>query len=210
MTVTQTALNEIVPKAVESAKASLLERFEDFLNEIPERAVIEMASHGDISLFQVLLGTLVATEKNKLSASIRNQLAYKQNKGRAFEQIQASYELLDSPTVCALLGISRQALSKKVQAGLVLAYTHGAVKHYPAFQFVSNAVIPAVARLTKEAGVGLDSQSLNVLLGFLAVKMNFADPHEPENNQPRYRLLANEAAFSIIVRDFANRLAMGK
>jgi len=201
---------ETFPNGVESAKASLLESFEGFLNEIPERAVIEMASQEDVSLFQVLLTALVAAENNTLSPAVRNQLAYKRNKGRAFEQIQASYELLDSPTVCALLGITRQALSKKVQAGQVLAYSHGAAKHYPAFQFVNNAVIPAVARLTKETGVGLDNQSLNVLLGFLAVNMNFADPHEPENIQPRYRLLTNEAAFPIIVRDFGNRLAMGK
>jgi hypothetical protein len=95
------------------------------------------------------------------------------------------------------------------QSGQVLAYTEGSKKHYPAFQFKNNAVVPEVAKLVKETGVELDARHFNVLVGFLGVDMDFSSPSESPNNQPRYTLLSDEAAFGIIVRDYKNRLEMG-
>lgn len=197
--------------AVAAAKASLLEGFEHFLGKVPDTALKELAVFGqDGSLFWALLGVLDSPDIKKLTPRIRNQIAYAKQKGKAFEQVKACYELLDSQTVCAVLGISRQALSKKVRAGHVLAYTNGSKKHYPAFQFQSNAVIPEVAKLIKETGVELNDDGLSLLVGFMGGNMDFSALLEPENNQPRYTLLKNEAAFTIIIRDFKNRLEMGK
>ncbi len=194
-----------------TAKASLLEGFEQFLDNVPERTVAELAILSqDGSLFWALLGALDSVDIKQLTPGIRNQIAYAKQKGKAFEQVKACYELLDSPTVCAVLGISRQALSKKVHAGQLLVYTHGAKKHYPAFQFQNNTVLTQVATLIKETGIEVEDNSLNLLVSFLGGVMDFSDLGEPPNNQPRYALLTDQAAFKIIVRDFKTRLEMGQ
>lgn len=201
-------LPESSPVAV--ANAALLNGFVRFLEKLPEPALLELAVFSEEpEFFWRLLGRLDSADIKKLSPRVRNQIAYAKNKGLAFEQVKACYELLDSRTTCTLLGISRQALSKKVQSGQVLAYTEGSKKHYPAFQFKNNAVVPEVAKLVKETGVELDAKHFNVLVGFLGVDMDFSSPSESPNNQPRYTLLSDEAAFGIIVRDYKNRLEMG-
>lgn len=55
-----------------------------------------------------------------------------------------------------------------------------------------------------------DESKVNLLVGFLAKPMDFSNPGETENVLPRYKFLDNELAFQIIVRDFKNRLEMGK
>jgi hypothetical protein len=194
-----------------AAKAMLLEGFAAFLEKVPEPALVELAVFSEEpEFFWRLVGRLDSDDIKKLSIGVRNQIAFAKGKGRLFEQVKACYELLDSQTTCTLLGISRQALSKKVQAGQVLAFTNGSAKHYPAFQFVNNAVIPEVAKLVREIGVVLNEVEFNVLIGFLGVDMDFSDPFEPENKHPRYALLYDEAAFNIIIRDYKNRFEMGK
>ncbi|MBK5539171.1 hypothetical protein JFV28_21345 [Pseudomonas sp. TH05] len=196
----------------EAAKAALMEGFENFLDKLSQPLLMEIANHGaEETYFDALQVLLKKVDTQQLSPQVRNQIAYTKGKALSFENIKNTYELLDSKTVCEILGISRQALNKRVQAGQVIAYTEGTRKHYPAFQFKNNAVIADIGKLTK--AIAIDSKEgakTNVLLGYLAQDMDFSNLGEPQNLQPRYTLLSNKDAFEIIVRDFQNRLTMGK
>ncbi|MDR0278380.1 MAG: hypothetical protein LBJ37_10905 [Paucimonas sp.] len=196
----------------EAAKSLLRDGFEQFLDKLssPELLTLAKAENRE-RIFDALHGTLSQVDTEKLSPRVRNQIAYAKGRALALDRVKSSYELLDSRTACEVLGISRQALSKKVQQGQVLAYADGAKKHYPAFQFEHNAVLPGIARLLTALALDpRDETTGNLLLGFLAQEMDFANPGEAANPQPRYALLGDEAAFDIIVRDFRNRLAMGR
>lgn len=194
------------------AKAALIEGFEKFLEKLSLPMLAELAEgEAEQKYFDALRASLSSHGKSQLSPKVRNQLAYAQGKTLALNNIKEAYELLDSKTVCSLLGISRQALNKRVQHGQVLAYTEGVRKHYPAFQFEGNEVMPEIARLVKAVQVEpKDDRKINVLLGFLAESMDYSNEDEQENIQFRYRLVKDAMAFEIIVRDFFNRLSMGK
>lgn len=209
------ATSENAPHSASSpqaAKTALLKSFEQFLEGLTQPLLVELVKEGvEAHYFDALQQTLSAATTQKLSVKIRNQMAYAKSKVLAFDTVKNAYELLESRTVCDMLNITRQALNKKVQLGQVLAYTHGARKYYPSFQFESNAVVPEVGQFTKAVSIDLkDSDALNMLLGFLAQTMDYANPGEPENSQRRYKLLNNSAAWTIIIRDFNNRLSMGR
>lgn len=193
-------------------KAALLKGFEQFLEGLTQPLLAELAKGGmEDRYFDALQQTLSAAAPPKASIKVRNQMAYAKGKALAFENIKSAYELLDSRTVCELLNITRQALNKKVQSGQVLAYTHGARKYYPSFQFERNTVMREIGMFTEAVSVDCkEGDALNGLLGFLAQAMDYANPGEPENSQPRYKLLGSRDAWAIIVRDFNNRLSMGK
>lgn len=198
--------------ASEAAKAALLEGFEQFLEQLsqPQLAALAKRDAGR-DYFDALQATLPQPEHKPASPSVRNQIAYAKGKALAFEQISNGYELLDSKTVCTILGITRQALNKRVLQGQVLAYSEGPRKHYPAFQFASNAVVPEVAELVRAVAMDpRDAAQVNLLLGFLLQDMDYANPGQAAHVRPRYRLLGDPGAFAIIVRDFANRLSMGR
>lgn len=194
----------------EAAKSLLRDGFEQFLEKLSQPELLELAKRQERA-FDELRSSVVPPEAEKLSPRVRNQIAYARGKALALERIRQAYELLDSKTACEVLGVSRQALNKKVQQGQVLAYTEGARKHYPAFQFVENGVMPEVAELVAELGVDpRDDAMVNVLLGFLGQEMDFSDPGEAENRRARYSLLSEPAAVAVMVRDFGNRLEMGR
>lgn len=198
----------------EEAKASLVQKFITRINKIPKSMVLDAAKlKGDKALAVIIQKPEKANE-NSLSiksTKSRNQIALAKMKAKAFEAIKSSYDLLDANDACEILGISKQALSKKTKAGQVISYTNNRRKYYPDFQFENNKVISAIGKLTKTLGINVDDEPLvNVLIGFLANPMDFSNPGENHNTKRRYELINNAAAFEIIVRDFKNRLEMGK
>lgn len=193
----------------DAAKSLLRDGFEQFLDQLTQPELIELAKHQE-KTFDALRSTVSKADPEKLSPQVRNQIAYARGKALALDRIKKAYELLDSKTACEVLGISRQGLSKKVQHGQVLAYTDGARKFYPAFQFVENGVMPEIAQLMATLAIDArDDVLINVLLGFLGQEMDWSNPGEAENRRLRYELLAEPAAVAVVIRDFRNRLEMG-
>ncbi|HKS13677.1 MAG TPA: hypothetical protein VJS90_11640 [Pseudomonas sp.] len=199
-------------RSPEATKASLMEAFGHFLDELSQPLLLKMVQNEVAdSYFEALRSALAKSDRRKPSPQVRNQIAFMKGRALLLENIQKAYELLDSRTVCEILDITRQALNKKLQNGQVLAYTDGSRKHYPAFQFRKNLVAPSIAKLMDALDVDpKDATQVNALLGFLAQAMDFSNPGEPENLHPRYTLLDDNAAFEIIVRDFKHRLSMGR
>lgn len=196
-------------KSVEEAKALLVKRFMEKIDRTSDALIIDAIKlDGDKALVVIVKQTETANEK-KLSIRARNEIAFAKLKANAFDIVRESYDFIESSAVCKILTISRQALSKKTKAGQVIAYTNNRRKYYPDFQFKNNKVNPEIGLLTKALNIDADDEpKMNLLIGFLAQSMDFYG--DSENEQPRYKLLGNEDAFKIIVRDFQNRLEMGK
>ncbi len=198
------------PCTGEATKSLLREGFEQFLEKLSQPELLALANNQQRS-FDALRSSVALPEDEKLSPRVRNQIAFAKGKALALERIRQAYELLDSKTACEVLGISRQALNKKLRQGQVLAYTEGTRKYYPAFQFVENGVMPEVGALM--AGLGIDPGDevrVNLLLGFLGQEMDFSNPGELTNRKPRYEFLGVPEAVAVIIRDFGNRLEMGR
>jgi len=194
-------------KSLEAAKASLRAQFNTLIDNAPESTIMKAATlAGDKGLVAVL-----ERPAKTLSIQARNQIAINKMKDRAFETLKSACHLLDASEVCAILGVSKQALSKKTKLGYVIAYTNNRRKYYPDFQFENNKESSAVATLVQTLGINhSDESKVNILIQFLVQTMDFSNPGEEENVVPRYTLLDNNSAFIIIVRDFRNRLEMGK
>lgn len=198
-------------KPLDEAKASLVQKFIARMNKVSESEVINAAKLDDDKALAVIIKNPKKGNDKPLSIKALNEIAFAQLKANAFEAVKSSYDFLDAGDVCQILGISKQALSKKTKAGQVIAYTNNRRKYYPDFQFEKNKADACVAKLIKALEIDPeDEPKVNLLIGFLAKTMDFSNPGEPENLQPRYKLLNNEAAFKIILRDFKNRLEMGK
>lgn len=212
MKVAEASPARLSPVASEATKTALLEGFEHFLTQLSQPQLAALAERDvERDYFEALQAILPPPEQQPRSPKVRNQIAYAKGKALAFEQISKGYELLDSKTVCAILGITRQALNKRVLQGQVLAYSEGVRKHYPAFQFVNNAALPHVAELVQAVALQpRDTAQVNLLLGFLLGSMDYSNPGQAPNELPRYLLLDEPGAFAIIVRDFDSRLSMGK
>ncbi|WP_460115394.1 hypothetical protein [Pseudomonas sp. H2_D02] len=198
----------------DEARALLLEKFIARMDKKSKSELIQAArlEDDDRALALVIAKTSKAKATDKaLSLKARNEIAIAQLKANAFEAVKSTYDLLDAGDVCQILGISKQALSKKAKAGQVIAYTNNRRKYFPDFQFENNKVGGGTVTLIKELAIDpADEAKINVLIGFLAKSMDFSNPGESKNVQPRYKFLDNEAALKIIVRDFKNRLEMGK
>ncbi|WP_460154311.1 helix-turn-helix domain-containing protein [Pseudomonas sp. S3_G06] len=198
-------------KSLDEAKASLVQKFIARMNRVPESEVINAARLDDDKALAVIIQDSGKTKNKPLSIKARNEIAFAKLKANAFEAVKASYDLLDAGDVCEILGISKQALSKKTKAGQIIAYTNNRRKYYPDFQFKENKVTPSSGKLIKTLEIDSGNESMvNLLIGFLANLMDFSNLGEKENLHPRYELLDNDAAFKVIVRDFKNRLEMGK
>lgn len=196
-------------KSVEEAKALLIKRFMDKIDRTSDDLIIDAIKlEGDKALVEIVKQSENANEK-KLSVRARNQIAFAKLRANAFEMIKKSCDFIESNAACEILNISRQALSKKLKTGQVIAYTNNRRKYYPDFQFNNNRVKPEIGLLTKALNIDpADEPMVNVLIGFLTQTMDFYG--DSKNEQPRYKLMDNEDAFKIIVRDFHNRLEMGK
>jgi len=198
-------------KSLDEAKALLVQKFISRMNNVSESEVINAAKLDDDKALAVIIKSANKASDKPLSIKARNEIAFAQLRANAFEAVKSSYDLLDAGDVCQILGISKQALSKKTKSGQVIAYTNSRRKYYPDFQFENNKVVSSIAKLIKALEIEPDDDpKVNVLIGFLARSMDFSNPGEVENVQPRYKFVNDAAAFKIIVRDFKNRLEMGK
>lgn len=198
-------------KSLDEAKASLVQKFIARMNRVSESEVIKAARLDDDKALAVIIQISDKAKGKPLSIKARNEIAFAKLKANAFETVKKSYDLLDAGDVCEILGISKQALSKKTKAGQVIAYTNNRRKYYPDFQFRENKVTPSSGKLIKALEIDPGNEPMvNLLIGFLASPMDFSNLGQEENIQPRYDLLDNDAARKIIIRDFKNRLEMGK
>lgn len=194
--------------ALEEAKAFLVQKFIQKIDSLPPYMVMEaMLLDDDAAL------AMIVQKRDKppkpLSVKVRNELAFAKMKDRAFVSVAAAYELIKSNEVCTILGITKQALSLKAKAGDVVAYTKDRRKYFPAFQFHENKIKPGIGNLVKALGIDTtDIPQVNMLIGWLATYMDYYG--EPDEGVPRWTLLEEEGAFSIIIQDFKNRLEMGK
>lgn len=194
-------------QSLEAAKAALRAQFSAFIDSIPESTVMQAATlSGDKALMVML-----EKPSKPLSLKARNQIAINKMKSRAFETLTAAYHFLDAHDVGQILGVSKQALSKKAKLGYVIAYTHNRRKYFPDFQFENNKEKPTIAKLVQALALDLhDDTQANILINFLAQSMDFSTAGGQENLVPRHTMIDNDEAFPIIVRDFKNRLEMGK
>jgi hypothetical protein len=191
------------------ATSLLIERMNSFLAEVPDDLLLKVVNDRPGQIHE-LLADLRARDDKVLSIQARNQLASARLRSKSFSKIESKYALLDANTASQLLGITRQALSKKGKVGQVIAYTNNGRKYFPDFQFEENAVSPVVGQLVKALEIDpRDEQAINLLIAFLAQLMDFSNVGELPNVAARYQFLADEGAFNIIVRDYQNRLEMG-
>ncbi|NMX72622.1 helix-turn-helix domain-containing protein [Pseudomonas sp. WS 5532] len=198
-------------KSLDEAKASLVQKFIARMNKVSESEVINAANLDDDKALAVIIKKTSKSSEKPLSIKARNEIAFAQMKSKAFEAVKSSYDLLDAGDACQILGISKQALSKKTKSGQLIAYTNNRRKYYPDFQFENNKATTSITKLLKALEIDPeDEPKVNLLIVFLANTMDYSNPGEPENVQPRYKLLDIDPAFQIIVRDFKNRLEMGK
>lgn len=198
-------------KSLDDAKASLVQKFIARMNTVSESEVINAAKLDDDKALAVIIKKTGKSSEKPLSIKARNEIAFAQMKSKAFEAVKSSYDLLDAGDACQILGISKQALSKKTKYGQVIAYTNNRRKYYPDFQFENNKAAASITKLLKALEIDPeDEPKVNLLIGFLANTMDYSNPGEPKNVQPRYKLLDTDPAFQIVVRDFKNRLEMGK
>lgn len=197
-------------KSVEEAKALLVKRFMDKVDRTSDDQIFDaLKLEGDKALVKIVKQPETANNEEKLSIRARNQIAFSKLKSDAFEKVRKACDFVDSHAAGDILDITRQALSKRLRSGQVIAYTKNGRKHYPDFQFDNNKVKPEIGLLINELNIDpKDEPMMNVLIGFLTHTMDFYG--DSENEQPRYKLIDNEDAFKIIVRDFKNRLEMGK
>src|SRR5262249_9157159 len=85
---------------------------------------------------------------------------------RIAELRKAAEPVLETGEVCALLGVSRETIRKKVDRKQLLALPKGGDRVFPAFQFKDGDVIPGLA----EVLAALDTESPFVALSFLLSK----------------------------------------
>jgi hypothetical protein len=194
--------------AVDEAKAALILKFTQKIDSLPPFMVLEAMLLDDDAALAMIVEKRKTLPKPK-SVKVRNQLAFAMLKDRAFVSVQAAYDMVQSSEVCAILGITKQALSLKAKAGDVVAYTKDRRKYFPAFQFDQNKVKPGVGNLVKTLGLDTsDIPQMNMFIGWLATYMDYHG--SDDEGVPRYTLLEDEGAIPIIIRDFKNRLEMGK
>lgn len=204
------ATPERTRSTVEAAKAELLRRFEMRLDLASETVVLKAVALPDEKAFTAVSK---ADADKKLSIETRNQTAVANMRARAFERVGSRCELLTAQEAYDILGITKQALSQKTKAGLVLSYTNTSNrrKYYPSFQFTENKTRPVIAKLINELNIDpANTEAMNFLVQHLVSKMDYSSPGEPENVVPRYELLDNSAAVEIIKRDFINAFEPGQ
>ena len=79
---------------------------------------------------------------------------------------KAAEPVLETGEVCALLGVSRETIRKKVDRKQLLALPKGGDRVFPAFQFHEGDVLPGMAEVLS----ALDTHSPFVALSFLLSK----------------------------------------
>lgn len=193
---------------VEALKAELRQRFEMYLAQASDEALLQLTQFSDAKAFATLAKTQAAHTR---SAHIKSQAAQARMLGKAFDRVRERCELLEASEVAEILGISKQALSQKTKRGQILAYSNHKRKYYPAFQLQGNKVRPELGDLVRELKVDPeDTSSVNFLIQHLISNMEFSEPGEPSNILPRFELLDEQAALQIIKRDYLQAFEMGQ
>jgi hypothetical protein len=184
----------------------LAARMEEVLETLPLAVVRKAMEDFEPQKFAQLI-TLFNPVKMP-SIQERNAIAFAKSREQQFGRIRDNYTVFDAKTVCNLLGITKQALSKKAAAGKILAYTYKGRKYYPIFQIVGDKINPAVGKLIEETGFdATDTAQMNVVLGYL---MHDAIAVGTNHKYPRYTLISNDADREIMVEDLTRPLEMGQ
>lgn len=192
------------PKKETAAK--LAARMEEALETLPLALVRNVLEDFDPQKFADLVTKLSPIKV--LSVQERNAAALAKMRDQQFDRIRQSYTVFDAKTVCNLLGITKQALSKKGATGKILAYTYKGRKYYPIFQIVGDKINPAVGQLIEETGFdATNTAQMNVVLGYL---MHDAIAVGTNHKAPRYSLIDNAADRAIMVEDLTRPLEMGQ
>ncbi len=200
---------------VESHKAEMHQRLAALMERAPEALLLEVVELADDKAFAALAkqaASKQAASKQK-SIATRNQEAMARMKARAFERVESRCELWETKQACEVLGISKQALSKKAQAGHVLIYTKisNGRTFFPAFQFANNKPRAAIVELIRALKVDPSNrEAMNHFIQHLVDKMDFSEPGEPSRIVYRYELLDDHDALAIIKRDYINAFEMGQ
>lgn len=195
---------------VESSKAELRKRLDALMDRAPEALLIEAVKLADDKAFAALAKPPASKQK---SIATRNQEATARMKSRAFERLDNRCELWETKQACEILGITKQALSKKARAGHVLTYTKisNGRTFYPSFQFADNKPRAVIAELIKALKVDpSDREAMNHFVQYLVDEMDFSDPGEPSHVVKRFELLDDPDALEIIKRDYVNAFEMGQ
>jgi hypothetical protein len=82
---------------------------------------------------------------------------------RIAELRQAAEPCLETGQVCALLGVTRETIRKKVDRKQLLALPKGGDRVFPAFQFQEGDTVPGLAKVLE----ALDTDSPFIALSFL-------------------------------------------
>jgi hypothetical protein len=202
MAVATAEKNQSPSRNIGALKADLRQRFEAQLSRATEAVLVKVGGLRDDKALAALLKS--EAEKQR-SAETRSQASRARMIASAFARVEARCELLEASEAAEILGISKQALSQRTQAGQALAYTNSRRKYYPAFQFSDNKIKPVIGRLIKEFGIDpADSSAINFLIQHLVSRMDFSEPGEHSNVVARFELLDNETALKVIRRDYTN------
>lgn len=184
----------------ETLVEELVRRYRVFLNRIPAPA-LEKAL--DLAHPDGLIELARAGREEPLDVETRNQMVMARMRVKAFERVQSRCELLKSGQATELLGISRETLSQWAKTGRIVVYTNNGRKHYPAFQFRNNRVLPAIPRLISELGVDpQEVEAMNMLVQHLVDDVDGSSAGELSNAVRRFTLLDDPAANATLRRDW--------
>lgn len=149
---------------------------------------------------------------DNLSIKARNEIAFASMRLKSFERIMEAFTMLDGKTVCEILGITKQALSKKCKSAKVLSYTYKTRKYYPDFQFKDNVVNPLLLDLMAriEESDLTNTAEMNVFLSFLNAKVQVQVDADTTRKVKRLDLLEKESDRIIMARDYPTRYEMGQ
>lgn len=203
--------------AIESAPTSRMDleaavdrRFRLFIAKLPQ-AVLEKSL--ELSDREALAELAKSAAEAARSIEIENQEAIAEMRARAFVRVRERCELLESKDLVRILGITKQALSKRIQAGQIAVYTNqsNGRKYYPAFQIRNNKIRPVIAELISEFGVDpTDQLAMNLFVQHLITKIDYSNPGEPENIVEMHSLMDDPAARRIIKREWDNKYLHGR
>ncbi|MDD1011934.1 hypothetical protein M5G27_31320 [Pseudomonas shahriarae] len=201
---------ESAPTSRVDLEAALDRRFRLFIAKLPQ-AVLEKSLK--LSDREALAELARSAAEAARSIEIENQEAIAEMRARSFVRVRERCELLESKDLVRILGITKQALSKRIQAGQIAVYTNqsNGRKYYPAFQIRDNKVRPVIAELISEFGVDpTDQVAMNLFVQHLITKIDYSNPSEPENIVEMHTLMDDPAARRIIKREWDNKYLHGR
>ncbi|OZY32051.1 hypothetical protein [Pseudomonas lundensis] len=201
---------ESAPTSRVDLEAAVDRRFRLFIAKLPQ-AVLEKSLK--LSDREALAELVRSAAEAARSIEIENQEAIAEMRSRAFVRVRERCELLESKDLVRILGITKQALSKRIQAGQIAVYTNqsNGRKYYPAFQIRDIKVRPVIAELISEFGVDpTDQVAMNLFVQHLITKIDYSNPGEPENIVEMHTLMDDPAARRIIKREWDNKYLHGR